>query len=149
MTEKINVFLAQEKVSPKHNDSFWYDGHIATLSYKKRIVKIYAVGEIRIYTSKNGGELVHDGWKSRNSGIELENDDDLNKIGSNYDDEFYWENNNWFDFVFGYDNNDDIDSVFGQVAHEYDSAIEMAKEWLKDEDWWKENLVRYKIETES
>jgi hypothetical protein len=54
------------------------------------------MGSIRIFSKK--GELVYDG-KERNSGFnfKLKDDNSLRKIGNNYDDDYYWDENNWFD----------------------------------------------------
>lgn len=137
LRDGVEVEILTEKVSEKHNDSFWYDDVIANLRYKDREIKIMACGEIRIQNKE--GELVHDGFKSRNSGIDLQNDDDLKKIGYNYDDDYYWENNNWFDFLFKNSKMKNFESVLGQVAHDYDEALEMGINWIKDEEWWKKN----------
>jgi hypothetical protein len=100
-----------------------------------------AAGEIRIYSKE--GELVHDGYKTRNSGFsgfELKNDHDLKRIGYDNDDDYYWENNNWFDFLFRNGQMVDWDSVLGQVAHGYDQAIEMGINWIKEDKWWNTEL---------
>jgi hypothetical protein len=142
---KIKIEIHQ-KGDKLHQDSFWYHGHIATLSYKDkdgdiRNIYIYAVGDIRIH--KKGGELVHDGFKERGDGIKLENDNDLKKIGSSYDDDYYWENNNWFSFE--YDLNDGQRHDFlGDWCYEYDIAIAQAKENLLDEEFWQQFKVRNK-----
>lgn len=107
---KIN----QSKLSPKHNDSFWYDGVIADTDDGK--YTLYAQGGIRIYDQD--GNIVHDGSKERNNGIEggLNNDDDLSKIDNN---KYIWDMNNWFEII---GENDD-----GEVYDTYDEAIKALK----------------------
>ena len=125
--------ILQEKISEKHNDSFWYDGHIARIVKKNGTELILiACGDIRIHNKE--GELVYD-CKERNSGIKggLNNDDDLKKIGNNYDDNYYWENNNWFEVIFKKKNEEAFDSIMGDVRYDYDEAIEMLKEYAKDD----------------
>ena len=90
---KINIITP--KISEKHNDSFWYEGHIANAFNKEgREFVLIACGHIEIRDKE--GYVVHDGSKERNDGIKggLNDDDDLKKIGCNYDDPYYWENNN-------------------------------------------------------
>lgn len=132
---KITYFV---KGDAEHQDSFWYDGEIAELEYKGRKIRVLACGEIRIH--KKDGELVYD-CKERNSGFEgfsLEKDEDLKRIGCNYDDDYYWENNNWFDFLFKREEWEMWEDMLGDVAGEYDEAIEWAIAWLKDDQWWSE-----------
>ena len=131
-----------QKGDKKHQDSFWFDGHVATLSMKDkngdiRSVYIRATGDIRIHNKE--GELVFD-VKSRNSGFpefrnNCPNDDKdlakLEKFG------YYWENNNWF--AFEYDINDGEGHGFlGDFEHSFDKAIKRAEKALKDDKWWKE-----------
>lgn len=80
----------------KHLDSFWYDGLILTFKYQNKIYEVGACGEIRIHNKK--GNLVYD-CKERNEGFDfdLKTDKDLKKIGNNYTDKYYYENNNWFE----------------------------------------------------
>ena len=132
---KKEIEIIQKKVSEKHNDSFWYDGEIA------RVIKpngtelcLIATGEIRINSKE--GNIVFD-CKERNEGIKggLNNDDDLQKIGNNYDDNYCWENNNWFEVIFKRKDMDCFDSQMGDVAHEYDDGIELLKSYVNDDNY--------------
>lgn len=131
ITELKGIEILQEKISEKHNDSFWYDGHIAsfTKSNGTELILI-ASGEIKIRDKE--GYVVYD-VKERNDGIRggLNNDDDLKKIGNDY----YWDMNNWFEVIFKKKGEDNFDCVLGDVAHEYDDGIELLKAYIGDEDY--------------
>lgn len=134
---KIEKFVNATKGK---QDSFWYDGQVAEVTYGDRRVCIHAEGDIRIYNK--AGELVHDG-KERGpgfKGFKLKTDKDLKKIGNSYDDKYRWENNNWFELSMKVRKNSvwiDVDCESG-IAHEYNEAIENAKEILEDNKWWKD-----------
>jgi hypothetical protein len=121
-------------------DSFWYDGKVAEVTYGNRRVSIHAEGDIRIYNK--AGELVHDG-KERGpgfKGFKLRTDKDLKRIGQCYDDKYYWENNNWFELSMIVKKDGvwcDVDCESG-IAAEYGEAVNTAKAILKDEEFWKQ-----------
>ena len=127
----MKIKIHQQKIE-KCSDSFFYDGHIATISEGKKVVEVYAAGDIRI--QNKAGEIVHDGWNERGDGITLETDEDLKKVGSNYDDDYYWENNNWFECFFAFEG-DSLDCLLGDVRDEYDDAIQFAKDILESKDY--------------
>jgi len=133
--EKIKTIIHQ-KSDKKHKDSFWYDGDIATFKYKDKEVLLMACGDIRI--NNKAGELVWD-CKERNSGIKggLKEDKDLRKIGQNYTDNYYWENNNWFECLYKKKGEDTWQDVMGEVQYHYDDAIRMAKKLIKDNYYWR------------
>lgn len=127
--------IIQEKISKKHNDSFWYDGEIAKHTKENGTeLCLIATGEIRIYDKE--GNIVFD-CKERNGGIKggLNDDKDLKKIGNSYEDNYYWENNNWFDVIFKRKDEDFFDSVLCDVAHEYDDGISLLKSYIEDEEF--------------
>jgi hypothetical protein len=128
----MKIIIIQKKLSKNHNDSFWYDGDIAEFKKKNGTeLLLIAVGDIKIYNKK--GELVYD-VKERNSGIKggLNNDKNLKKIGNNYDDNYYWENNNWFEVLHKKKNMKGYESVMGDVAYDYDGAIQLLKDYIED-----------------
>ena len=108
--------IHQKKISKDHNDSIWYNGLIA--EYGK--YKLYVIGDVEIY-DRDG--LVHDGWKERNNGIKggLKNDKDLKKVGSDYNDKYYWSLINWFELIY------DGDQGEGIVEYDYDEGIKTLK----------------------
>ncbi len=132
---KNKVEIIQKKISEKHNDSFWYEGTIAEVTKKNGTeLHLIACGDIRIHSKE--GSLVYD-CKERNEGIKggLKNDDDLKKIGNNYNDNYYWENNNWFEVTFKQEGSDFFDCVLCDVAHEYDDAISLLNSYIEDKDY--------------
>jgi hypothetical protein len=128
--EMDKLIIIQKKLKNRQ-DSFWYEGAIARFGN----CLLIACGDIRINNKK--GELVYDN-KERGSGFdfELETDEDLKKIGSNYDDKYYWENNNWFEVVKGYVNENGTfiveDCLIGDVVYTYDEGIELLKQYYKE-----------------
>lgn len=139
--KKIILKEIHQRGDKKHQDSFWFDGHVATLSMldKKgniRYINIYAEGDIRIHNKE--GELVYDG-KERNCGLPefkkgLRTDKDLVKL-----DKFgyTWENNNWFCFLYSI-NDGNADDSMGNISHTFNEAIEQSREALTDEKFWKQ-----------
>lgn len=123
-----------KKISDNHNDSFWYEGDIAEVKKPNgTILRLIATGEIRIHNK--AGELVHDGCKERNSGIKLENDKDLKKIGQEYTDKYRWENNNWFEVIFKKKGDSIFERwTFGDTESGYDEAIQMLKDYYDDKE---------------
>jgi len=110
------ITIHQPKISPKHNDSFWYEGLIAEGQDKNNdTFQLVAYGEIKLINEKNG-ELIHDGSKLRNDGVKLklENDEDLQNLLQNG---FIFDSNNWFEII---DKNN-----FGEVIDTYDEAINL------------------------
>lgn len=142
---KVKIKILQKKLSKLHQDCFWYEGDIALLTYKNREALVVAAGDIRIINKD--GEMVHDGNKWRGPGFPEfkkmcpQNDKDLNKLeklGYRYD------MNNWFEWLHKFKGDDSWECILGDVAYEYDDAIECAKYFIKDESWWKELEVRCK-----
>lgn len=136
MKPKLSIKYYQN-ADKNHQDSFWYDGDIALLKYKSREVLVVAAGDIRIHNKR--GELVYD-CKPRNSGFpfKLEQDKDLYKIGNNYDDDFYWENNNWFELFYKNKGDSNWNDILGDVYFAYGVVIKAAKDAIKDDKWWNE-----------
>lgn len=135
---KIKITYHQKRIRGKEG-SFWYDSDVATLTYKGREVHLVAAGEIRIYNKNN--ELVYDN-KQRGVGFpefkhrEPQDDKDLEKLEKLG---YRWENNNWFEVYYVYNVIDGVkyeDSVLGDVAYFYKEAIELAKNYLKEEKFW-------------
>lgn len=112
------VEIVQEKISKDHNDSFWYDGVIAT----KGDYKLIACGDIRFYyNDKDGNYLGMYDSKCRDDFPEPKNDKDLENmyLGENG---FVCDENNWFEIINIY--GDTIADIYGN----YDEALEALKE---------------------
>lgn len=127
------IKILKEKISDKHEDSIWYDGEIA--KFKKpngtELILIVA-GDVEIRDKE--GYVVFDGAKMRNDGINggFESDEDLKKIGFNYDDKYYFELNNWFEVIFKKKGEDCFDCVFGDVAHGYKDGLDLLNCYIED-----------------
>jgi hypothetical protein len=124
----MKIKIIQQKISQRHNDSVWYEGEIATAITKKGTkLSLLACGDILIKNKK--GEIVYDG-KERNEGIKrgFNSDKDLKKIGQNYTDNYYWENNNWFEVAY-MEKGCGWDTIIGEVAYTYDDAIQLLKDY--------------------
>ena len=129
--KKIKVEIVQD-YGPKQQDSFWYEGHVGSVSRGGITVNIEANGDIRILNKKHG--LVHDGYKERDAGFPefkngLKTDRQLRrleKLG------YEWDNNNWFEsFVSG----NLVDSGdAGEVSDTLKNAIATAKKELIAEE---------------
>lgn len=137
--------IMQSKERGKHN-SFWYDGIIAKIG--KYI--LIATGEVRIQAK--GGDIVYYCGKFEDSEFEklVVNDKALYKhVGQSYDDRYYWENNNWFEVVYGtYEKSvnryyiEDCD--MGVVEYEYDEAIKLLKWYVKEKHYERKEEVDVK-----
>ena len=132
---KNEIIIIQKKISEKHNDSIWYDGTIAEVTKQNGTeLRWIACGEIRINNKE--GDLVYD-CKERNDGIKggLKNDNDLKKIGNNYNDKYYWDMNNWFEVMIKPKGSKVFDDVLFDVAQEYDEALSLLNSYIEDDDF--------------
>jgi hypothetical protein len=96
-------------------DSFWYDGHTATVYYLLRKAIISAEGEIKVRDKK--GELIYCNGKEYGKGLKAKNDTELYALSEK--NKITFECNNWFEVYIG---NDDSE-IYGSV----EDAIEGAK----------------------
>ena len=106
------------RIDDDHQDSFWYDGLIATAGE----YRLYAAGDIRFYQEDKDGNYIgmYDG-KARDGFIEPQNDKELEQLYGN-DNGYRLDMNNWLEVV-----NEDGDCV-GDICDGYDDGIE----WLKE-----------------
>ena len=116
-------------IDDKHLDSFWYnDTFVLRFRYCENTYNVNSAGEIRIFNKK--GSLVYDG-KERNEGFKfsLKDDNSLKKIGNNYEDNYYWDNNNWFEITCEEENWDE-----GVIIHTLDELndVELEEDKLKE-----------------
>ena len=132
MVIKMKIKIMQKKISKNHNDSVWYEGEIAIATTKKGTkLSLIACGDIRI--CKKGGDLVFDG-QERGDCVKggFKSDKDLKKIGQNYNDKYYWDNNNWFEVMYMPKGTNTWECVLGDVAYYYDDAIKLLKSYDKE-----------------
>ena len=133
--EGTDIKIIQKKLGENITDSFFYDGVIAeAMSMNGTELQLIATGEIKI-RNKNGvvfqnGEEYNDGF-----GFNVDNDNDLKKV--NEENGFEWEMNNWFEVLFISPGDTYGDSDMGEVVYDYDSAIQLLDDYLKDERFCK------------
>lgn len=106
----MEVFQEKE---PGRENSFWYNGDIAI----EGDCILIAEGEIRV-TFPDG--YVGRDWHAVEHAMDLGYTDvDLGK--------FEWDMNNWFEVV-----SKKGESILGDVVYEYDAAIELLKQYVRD-----------------
>lgn len=114
---ELNILIP--RIDDQHQDSFWYDGLIATAGK----YELVAAGDIRIYLEDENGEYIgmHDGYKSRDGFVEPKNDKDLEQMYGN-ENGYRMDMNNWFEVV------DENGDCLGDICDSYDDGIN----WLKE-----------------
>lgn len=133
--EGTDIKIVQKKLGDNITDSFFYDGVIAEARSRNGTeLQLIATGDIEISNRK--GQLVFKNGTEYNDCLPfpIENDSDLKKLENG---EFNWESNNWFEVIFTEPGNGYADSDIGEVAHDYDSAIQLLEGYLEDERFCK------------
>lgn len=112
--------IIQPKISPKHNDSFWYEGLIATTNDGK--YELYARGEIDIDQNDEEGNHIgsYDG-KARDGFKMPKNDKELAKC-YNGENGYCMNMNNWFEI------NEVDEPNYEDVLDGYDEGIKALRE---------------------
>ncbi len=126
MNSKKKVELTyQTKVEPRRKDSFWFDGHVATVSNGKTEVRIIAMGHVGVIFKVDEPGFNND--YARKEALKRGYTDQKLKNLNNHDG---WLNNNWFAFEVvlqgGKTYLDDATDVY------LPDAINTAKNILKD-----------------
>jgi hypothetical protein len=127
--------LSQIDISTKkikgQTDSFFYDGEIATIKKPNgTILSLIASGDIRIninddsYNNNNISDAI-DKYKLTDKRLRQ-----LEKEGK-----LTWENNNWFEVMWLPKDSDTWESEMGNVAYDYDSAIQLLKSYVEDDNY--------------
>ena len=111
----------------RRKDSFWFDGHVATISNKKAKVNIIATGAIQVSFAPNE-DYLRDGHAVKEARSMGYTDRKLRNI-SKHDG---WSNNNWFAFEIVRDGKA---TWSPDTETKFDDAIRTAKQILKDEDF--------------
>jgi len=116
VNNKLEVLT--EKISDKHNDSFWYDGVIAV----KGDYTLVACGDIRFYLNDENGNYLgmYDG-KCRDDFPMPENDNALEQLYLG-DNGYVCDMNNWFEIL------DNENESVGDIYGNYDEALEALRE---------------------
>ncbi len=120
---KVKIY---KKPQPRRKDSFWFDGHVATVKLADVSVDIMATGHIDIIFNEDEPSYENtDARKvARKRGY---TDKKLDNVHGG------WLNNNWFGFIINLPG--DTDSTLrwdDATAINFDDAISMAKQIIKD-----------------
>jgi hypothetical protein len=115
--------IIKPKLADNKQDSFWYDGQIATVTDGVNTISIEAMGEIRVQLGEDDGYMLGNNDARKEAEKRGMKDVDLNLLNA-FDG---WGNNNWFAFYWV-----EKDEYLTDVSYEYDSAIHTAKEILKE-----------------
>lgn len=115
----VKTFVPYDK--PFQDASFYNPGAIANVWKGDRVVEIDVAGDLDISC---GDTRI---WKSEELRAAFP-DGDLNL------DEWYLENNRWFEFTQII--NGQPHTIEGEVAFDYDEAIEFAKAYIEEDDLW-------------
>ena len=133
----MNKLVIEQKKIKGCEDSFWYDGLIASIGNYRLI----ATGNVRIDT-KNG-DCAYSGGKFRDYKFRKKviNDKTLeNYVGQNYDENYYWVNNNWFEVVYAREIINglpyiDYCDILEVVEYDYTRAIKMLKQYATEDSY--------------
>jgi hypothetical protein len=123
--EELEIEIVTQKIAEDKQDSFWYfDKTIAVLRKEDISIEIVAVGDITLNFEDNGDNYYNqDAVDYANSkGL---TDEDLEEIRGTTG----FINNNWFEF---WVNGDAPGDFGGDVAYEYDEAINTAKAMIEE-----------------
>jgi len=119
-----------QKKKKNKTDCIFYDGEIANIKSKKgTIFSLMAIGDIRInvkddiYRNENIQEGIN---KHKLSDSKIKMLEDEGKLS--------WENNNWFEVCWIEKGSDTWEFDCGEVAYDYDSAIELLKSYIEKEN---------------
>lgn len=125
MKHKIKVEIHQEP-ELRRKDSFWFAGHVATITNGKKTVNVCAIGHVQVCFNPNESNFYnHDARKeARSRGY---TDVKLKNI-SNHDG---WGNNNWFAFEVIKDGKTTWDD---HTDIKFDDAIGYAKDLVTNTD---------------
>ena len=133
--EGTDIKIVQPKLGKNITDNFFYEGVIAEAKSRNGTeLQLIATGEIKI-RNKNGvifqnGEEYNGGF-----GFKVDTDKDLKKI--NEKNGFEWEMNNWFEVIYSEPGSQYAESDISEVVYDYDSAIQLLKNYIEDERFQK------------
>lgn len=123
---KVNIYVKPEK---GRKDSFWFDGHVASVTDGETTIDIVSSGEIGVTFNPD-----EDLFKNKKAVKEAKKrgytDRKLNNIMNSHDG---WSNNNWFGYIIekkGQRKSDNINWADSTDIN-FDDAIKRAKNLLK------------------
>ena len=109
----------------RRNCSFWFDGHVATITDGKTTVDIMAIGEIRVAFNANEDNYINQ--SAREEAKTRGYTDVKLSILSNHDG---WSNNNWFGYLVKKEGKEEYWSDATDIK--FESAINKAKEIIRN-----------------
>lgn len=109
----------------KRKDSFWFDGHVATITDGKNTINIIATGHICVFFEPDGDSYKNDEARkfARSKGY---TDIKLNILFKHDG----WSNNNWFAFEVIKEGKTPVWDEATEIS--FDNAIETAKNIIKE-----------------
>ena len=120
-----------DKIHEKREDSFWYKGlgDIAKLSKGDREIIILNCGLIKVQF------LNEDFYRKNQQAVDVALnlnlfDEDLESLN--------FSESNWFDFAYKKINSEEYEEIEGDERFTYSEAIESAKSYLEDDEFWKQ-----------
>lgn len=122
MKANIKVKL-HKKIEPRKKNSFWFDGHVATVTDGKNSINIISMGHVCVSFEPNGDLYKNDDARkvAKKRGY---TDIKLNNL-SKHDG---WSNNNWFSFEVVKEGKLPVWNDLTEIN--IDDAIEIAKDAL-------------------
>jgi hypothetical protein len=123
MKPKVEIHVKPE---PQRKDSFWFDGHVATVTDGKTTVNIIATGHVDVTFNRNDENCYRNSEARKEARSRGYTDRKLNTMGRHDG----WGNNNWFAFEVITQGK----SMYWDEGTEtkFDDAIHAAKEIIKE-----------------
>jgi len=123
------ITFCQDKLEGK-TDSTFYDGQIAKVTIGDYQFSLEAGGDIEF--AIDGKDYKKHSSPSIEDAIDEHQLDDY-KLGTFGDEgRIVWSLNNWFEVAYKHKDWEAWDCAFGEVAYDYDSAIELLKSVIND-----------------
>jgi len=122
----VTIEHEQNRIGKQYEDSFWYDGLIATVKKNNRTVFVYAEGDVLIAledrTIREPGDLTQEEYELGDQFLWDVDPED-------------WRNNNWFSIDTQLDGRW-VDPGDLDIFYSYTDALKAAKELVEDDIWW-------------
>lgn len=126
---KREIFI--KKIDTKRQNSFWYNdfADIAKFTKNDREIIITVSGNIRVQLTNE--EFYRKNQQAVDVAINLNlSDKDLKKI--------MFDECNWFDFLYKNSKLNKWEEIDGDERFTYNSALKAAKDYIEDNEFWKQ-----------
>ena len=131
------IEILQDKIDDDHQDSLWYGGRIAEISYKGYTFIVGAYGDVRAtLLDENENEIAYvrdknnRGWFYNEMSPFIKSDNELYELENKGLLEL--ENNNWFEVLIDGPDGEQYDLGWVTADFSYDSAIQEVLDNMKD-----------------